>query len=336
MQRLGIIRNHLSKTTTVVCVTGAAGQIAYSFLPHLCRGNVLGTDQTIDLRLLDIPASLQAVEGVVMELKDSAYHLLTNITVTADPKVAFRDADLIVFFGGFPRKEGMERKELISKNTNIFKEQGQALDLVGKKTTKCVVVANPANTNCLALATYAKGIPKENFTCLTRLDQNRAYSQVAEKSATNVENIKNIVVWGNHSSTMYSDVNHGTISGSKIRDVIKDNTWLNNEFLKVVQQRGAAIIKARKQSSVLSAASSTVDHIKDWLFGTGENIVSMGVYSDGSYDIPPNLIFSFPVTCRNGTYTIVKNLPLDKFSLEKISITTKELIEERRDGLGIN
>ena len=333
MQRLRIIHNHLARPVTTVCVTGAAGQIAYSFLPHLCRGNVLGTEQAIDLRLLDIPASLQAVEGVVMELKDSAYHLLTNITVTADPKVAFKDADLIVFFGGFPRKQGMERKELISKNTSIFKEQGQALNLVGKKTTKCVVVANPANTNCLALATFASGIPKENFTCLTRLDQNRAYSQIAEKSGANVENIKNIAIWGNHSSTMYADVNHGTINGSKIREVVKDSHWLNTDFLTTVQQRGAAIIKARKQSSVLSAASSTVDHIKDWLFGTGENIVSMGVFSDGSYDVPPGLIFSFPVTCKNGAYTIVKNLSVDKFSLEKISVTTRELLEEKKEGL---
>lgn len=334
MKRLSILSNHLSKPVLKVCVTGAAGQIAYSFLPHLCRGNVLGSDQGIDLRLLDIPASLQAVEGVVMELKDSAYHLLTSITVTADPKVAFKDADLVVFFGGFPRKAGMERKELISRNTNIFKEQGQALNLVGKSTTKCVVVANPANTNCLALATNAPNIPKENFTCLTRLDQNRAYSAVAEKTGTNVAGVRDIVIWGNHSSTMYADVNHGTVNGSKIRDAVKNDQWLNTDFLTEVQQRGAAIIKARKQSSVLSAASSTVDHVKDWLFGTGDRVVSMGVFSDGSYEIPQGIIFSFPVTCNAGTWKIVKGLQADKFSLEKICVTTRELLEERKDGLG--
>jgi malate dehydrogenase len=334
MRRLSLIQNHLSTPVYKVCITGAAGQIAYSFLPHLCRGGVLGNTQPIDLRLLDIPSALQSVEGVVMELKDSAYHLITSITVTSDPKVAFKDADLIVFFGGFPRKEGMERKELISKNTNIFKEQGQALNQVGKPSTKCVVVANPANTNCLALATHAPNLPKENFTCLTRLDQNRAYSSIAEKTGANVASIKNIIIWGNHSSTMYADVNQGTVASDRIRDVVKNDQWLNTEFLTKVQQRGAAIIKARKQSSVLSAASSTVDHIKDWIFGTGERVVSMGVFSDGSYDVPTGIIFSFPVTCNGGNWNIVKGIQLDKFSMEKICVTTRELMEEKRDGLG--
>lgn len=333
MKRLSVISNHLSKPLMKVCVTGAAGQIAYAFLPFLCRGVVLGADQPLDLRLLDIPQSLPAVEGVVMELKDCAYHLIQSMTVTSDPKVAFKDADLIVFFGGFPRKAGMERKELISKNTNIFKIQGEALNEVGKPTTRCVVIANPANTNCLALATYAPKIPRENFTCLTRLDQNRAYSQIADKAKTNVANIKNITIWGNHSSTQYPDVNHGTVNSEPIRNLVKDNHWLNTDFLTKVQQRGAEIIKARKQSSVLSAASSTVDHIRDWCFGTGDSWVSMGILSDGSYDIPKGIVFSFPVRCKNWSYTIVQSLPLDKFSAEKICATTRELLEEKQDGL---
>ena len=333
MHRVQIISNHLSKPIFRVCVTGAAGQIAYAFLPLLCRGLVLGADQPIDLRLLDIPAAVQAMEGVVMELNDCAFPLLKSTTVTSDPKVAFKEADLIVFFGGFPRKEGMERKELISKNTNIFKVQGEALNEVGKPTTRCVVIANPANTNCLALSIYASKIPRQNFTCLTRLDQNRAYSQIAEKLRAPVESLKNIVIWGNHSSTQYPDVNQGLTANTPVRTAVNDNNWLNTEFITRVQQRGAAIIKARKQSSVFSAASATVDHIRDWCFGTKDSWVSMGVVSDGSYDIPRDLVFSFPVTCKNWEWTIVQGLNLDKFSMEKICATTRELAEEKKDGI---
>ena len=263
MNRIQIISNHLAKPAFKVCVTGAAGQIAYAFLPFICRGVVLGSDQPIDLRLLDIPPALQAMEGVIMELKDCAFPLLVSTLATADPKIAFKDADLIVFFGGFPRKEGMERKELIGKNINIFKVQGEALNEVGKSTTRCVVIANPANTNCFALSTYASKIPRENFSCLTRLDQNRAYSQISEKINTPVTSLKNIVIWGNHSSTQYPDVNNGLNNNIPVRVATKDDRWLDTDFLKNVQQRGAAIIKARKQSSVLSAASATVDHIRD-------------------------------------------------------------------------
>jgi malate dehydrogenase len=334
MNRLGVIANHLAKPSLNVCVTGAAGQIAYAFLPLLCRGVVLGSTQPIALRLLDIPPALPSLDGVIMELKDCAFPLLQSVLSTADPKIAFKDADLIVFFGGFPRKAGMERKELISKNTGIFKAQGEALNEVGKKTTKCVVIANPANTNCLALANYASKIPRENFTCLTRLDQNRAYAQIAERLKGNVSGINKIIIWGNHSSTQYPDVNHGYAFDNSIRAAVKDDAWLNGVFIEKVQQRGAEIIKARKQSSVLSAASATVDHIRDWVFGTDGNVVSMGVVSDGSYGIPKGLVFSFPVRCENGQYTIVQNLPLDKFSMEKLCKTTRELEEEKQDGLG--
>lgn len=333
MNRIQIISNHLNKPVFRVCVTGAAGQIAYAFLPLLCRGLVLGSDQPIDLRLLDIPEAVPALHGVVMELKDCAFRLLQATTVTADPKIAFKDADLIVFFGGFPRKAGMERKELISKNTNIFKVQGEALNEVGKSTTRCLVVANPANTNCLALSIYASKIPKENFTCLTRLDQNRAYSQISERLQTQVDSLKNITIWGNHSSTQYPDVNFAVVGNSSVRKEVKDSHWLDSDFITQVQQRGAAIIKARKQSSVLSAASAAADHIRDWCFGTGESWVSMGVVSDGSYNIPKDLVFSYPVTCKNWQWKIVQGLELDKFSLEKICATTRELMEEKKDGI---
>jgi malate dehydrogenase len=336
MNRFSLISNHLKNPVFKVSVTGAAGQIAYAFIPSLCRGVVLGSDQTIELRLLDIPQALPLLDGLVMELNDCAYPLLSSITVTSDPKVAFQDADLIVFFGGFPRKQGMERKELISKNTNIFKVQGEALNEVGKPTTKCVVVANPANTNCLALATYAPKIPRENFTCLTRLDQNRAYSQIAGKLKAPVSLLKNIIIWGNHSPTQYPDVSHGLYDKTPIKEAVKDEKWITSEFLTKVQQRGSEIIKARKQSSVMSAASATIDHIRDWAFGTGDSYASMGVLSDGSYDIPKDIVFSFPVKCHNWTWTIVQGLVLDKYSLDKICTTTRELFEEKKDGLSTN
>ena len=204
---------------------------------------------------------------------------------------------------------------------------------VGKPTTRCVVVANPANTNCLALATYASKLPRENFTCLTRLDQNRAISQLSDRSKAAVSSFKNITIWGNHSATQYPDVNHAFSDKTPVRALIKDDQWLNNEFLTNVQQRGTTIIKARKQSSVLSAANATVDHIRDWYFGNGDSWVNMGVISDGSYDIPRGLVFSFPVHCKNWKWTIVQGLSLDKFSLEKICATTRELLEEKKDGL---
>ena len=333
--RLRSISAHLSQKEPMrVCVTGAGGQIAYSLLPMLCRGLMLGTDQPIHLNLLDIPQAQQQLQGVIMELQDCAFPLLASITGGSDPYTLFKDCDLVVFLGGFPRKAGMERKELIAKNVDIFKKQGQALNEVGSSKTKCVVVANPANTNCLALATNAPNIPKENFTCLTRLDMNRALSQIAEKASTRVYNVSNVVIWGNHSSTQYPDVNQGTIGGQSIRQFMKDDEWLNGEFIKTVQQRGAAVIKARKMSSAMSAASGTVDHVRDWYLGTGSRWVSMGVVSDGSYGVPEGLVFSFPVICENWNWKIIKNIPLDKFSGEKICATAKELTEERKEALG--
>ncbi|CAG9311747.1 unnamed protein product [Blepharisma stoltei] len=341
-KRFRTIEHHLRlKDPMVVCVTGAAGQIAYSLLPMLGRGLALGTDQLIDLRLLEIPQAQGALEGVVMELQDCAYPLFYKISYGSDPAVLFKDADLIIFLGGFPRKAGMERKELIGKNCQIFKTQGEALNLVGKPTTKCLVVANPANTNCLALSTFASRIPKENFTALTRLDQNRAVWQIAARAKMNVAHISRVIIWGNHSSTQYPDVNHGqiatkvdeTITSKPIREKIADNNWLNGKFIADVQQRGAAVIKARKLSSAMSAASAAIDHVRDWCLGTNGRWVSMGVVSDGAYGVPPGLVFSYPVVCENWTWTIIRDLTLDQFSQEKICATARELVEERRDAL---
>ena len=244
----------------------------------------------------------------------------------------FRDVDIAVFLGGFPRKAGMERKELLQRNMNIFKEQGQALNDVAKPTIKCLVVANPANTNALVLSTNAPNIPKRNFTALTRLDHNRALAQLAAKASVAVEHVKNVAIWGNHSSTQYPDVNHGTISGTPIKQVITDHTYLHSDFINSVQKRGAAIIEARKLSSAMSAANAATNHIRDWVLGTKEHEwVSMGVASDGSYGIEEGLIYSFPCTCRDGEWTVVQHLHIDDFSREKMELTKIELIEEREE-----
>jgi len=324
------------KKTLRVAVTGAAGQIAYSFLPMLASGQVFGDNVFIELRLLDIIPSQELLRAVVMELQDSAYPLLKDIESGTDPKEIFKDVDVVVFLGGFPRKQGQERKELLQINGKIFKEQGQALSEVAKKNVKSLVVANPANTNCLILQKNAPGIPKENFTCLTRLDQNRATYQIAEKAKVPVTDVKNVIIWGNHSATQYPDVSHGTISGQEIRKAINDDNWLNSAFISKVQKRGAEIIDIRKSSSGLSAANAVKDHLKDWYVGTpiGE-WVSMGVVSDGnSYDIPEDLVYSFPVSIRNFDWNVVKGLRIDDFSRGKMRTTLDELLGEKRDALG--
>lgn len=333
LRRLRQLAHHLTKKPLIkVCVTGAAGQIGYALLPMICRGLMLGADQRIWLNLLDIPQAQDALKGVVMELHDCAFPLLAGVSQGSDPVEMFRDCDLIVFLGGFPRKAGMERKDLISKNVSIFKQHGEALNTVGKPSVKCVVVANPANTNCLALSKFAPNIPKKNFTCLTRLDQNRAVWQIADRAKAPVYEVSNITIWGNHSATQYPDVNQGSVGGQYIRQYLNDDAWLNGDFISTVQKRGAAIIQARKLSSAMSAASATVDHVRDWYFGTPSGKwVSMGVVSDGSYGVPEGLVFSYPVTSKNFEWEIVKNVPLDKFSLEKICATAKELVEERSE-----
>lgn len=306
------------------------GQIGYALCPMIARGAALGPDQPVILHLLDIEPAKTALEGVRMELIDSAFPLLSGVVATTDPEVAFKDADIAMLVGGFPRKAGMERKDVMSKNVAIYKSQASALERLASRDVRVVVVANPANTNAWVLKKHAPSIPAENITCLTRLDHNRALGQLSERSGVHISKIKNTIIWGNHSSTQYPDVNHATIDGNPAREIIKDDEWLNGEFVQVVQQRGAAIIKARGLSSALSAASSACDHINNWINGTPEGTwVSMGVMSDGSYSTPEDVIFSFPVTCSNGKWSIVQGLGIDDRSRNLIDLTAKELVEEK-------
>lgn len=307
-----------------------AGQIGYAICPMIARGAALGPNQPVILHLLDIEPAKTALEGVRMELVDAAFPLLSGVVATTDPEVAFKDVDVAILVGGFPRKAGMERKDVMAKNVAIYKAQASALERLASRDVRVVVVANPANTNAWVLKNHAPSIPAENITCLTRLDHNRALGQLAERSGVHISKVKNTIIWGNHSSTQYPDVNHATIDGSPARSVIKDDEWLNGEFIKVVQQRGAEIIKARGLSSALSAASSACDHVYNWMLGTAEGTwVSMGVMSDGSYGAPNDVMFSFPVTCANGKWSIVQGLEIDERSRDLMETTGKELVEEK-------
>jgi malate dehydrogenase len=315
-------------------ITGAAGQIAYSLIFLVAKGELLGPDTPIILHLLDIPFCQEALGGVVLEITDCAFPLVRGVVATTSVEEAFKDISYALLVGAFPRKEGMERKDLLLKNAAIFKEQGAALDKYAKKSVKVVVVGNPANTNAYLAMTNAPSIPRENFSALTRLDHNRARAQIAEKLKIPVTKVHNVIIWGNHSSTQYPDVSHGSVcteSGKQsVREAIKDDTYLNGEFITTVQQRGAAIIKARKLSSAASAAKAIIDHMRDWIFGTPEGeFISMAVASEGSYDVPKDLIYSFPVTCKDGKYQIVKGLTIDEFSRKKLDLTANELIEEK-------
>ena len=318
--------------TYKVGVTGAAGQIGYSILPMIASGQLLGPTTMIDLALLDIPQCLDGLRGVAMEIQDCAYPLLNSIKYGSDPREILKDLDIIIFLGGFPRKAGMERKELLQRNMSIFKEQGTVLNEVGKLTTLCLVVANPANTNCAVLAHHAPNIPRKNFTAMTRLDQNRASFQIADRVGALSSQVRNLIIWGNHSSTQYPDVNHGTVNGHPIRVAVNDDDWLNGHFITTVQKRGAAIIEARKLSSAMSAAKAAVDHVRTWVLGTipGE-WVSMGVMTDGSYGIEEGLCYSFPVTCTDRQWSIVQELNIDEFSRIRMNITKEELIEEKEE-----
>ncbi len=280
--------------------------------------------------MLDIEPAKTALEGVKMELIDSAFPLLSDVIATTDPEVAFKDADYAILVGGFPRKAGMERKDVMSKNVAIYKGQASALERLAKKDVKVVVVANPANTNALILKEHAPSIPPENITCMTRLDHNRAMGQLSVRSGVHISKVKNTIIWGNHSSTQYPDVNHATIDVAPARDVIQDDAWLDGEFITTVQQRGAAIIKARGLSSALSAGSSACDHLRDWVLGTPEGTwVSMGVLSDGSYGAPKDIMYSFPCTCKDGKWSIVQGLTINDASAEKMKVTGEELVEEK-------
>ncbi|KAK7302936.1 hypothetical protein RJT34_13833 [Clitoria ternatea] len=322
------------KEPITVLVTGAAGQIGYALVPMIARGAMLGPNQPVILHMLDIEPAAEALKGVKMELIDAAFPLLRGVVATTDVVEACKDVNIAVMVGGFPRKEGMERKDVMSKNVSIYKAQASALEQHATADCKVLVVANPANTNALILKEFAPSIPEKNITCLTRLDHNRALGQISEKLNVHVSDVKNVTIWGNHSSTQYPDVDHAiviTSGGQKpVRELVADDNWLNTEFITTVQQRGAAIIKARKLSSALSAASAACDHIRDWVLGTPKGTwVSMGVYSDGSYGIPPGLIYSFPVTCEKGDWNIVQGLKIDEFSREKIDKSAEELIEEK-------
>jgi len=318
-----------------VCVTGAAGQIGYSLCYMLGSGYVFGPDQPVILQLLDIPPMMTVLNGVCMEISDCAMPCVREVIPTDDPAVAFKDIDAAFLVGAMPRKEGMERKDLLAANVKIFKVQGQALDQHAKKSVKVLVVGNPANTNALMCANYAPSIPRENFSAMTRLDQNRAQAQIANKLNIPTQDVRNVIIWGNHSSTQFPDVKHAIakINGqdTPVYDAIKDDAYLKGDFISTVQKRGGAVIAARKLSSAMSAAKAACDHMKSIFQGTGDNFVSMGVFSDGSYGTPEGVMYSFPVKIVDKKWTIVQGLDIDDFAREKMDISAKELCEERDD-----
>jgi malate dehydrogenase len=312
-----------------VAVTGAAGQIGYSLLFRIANGDMLGKDQPVILQLLDLPQAQAAVKGVVMELEDCAFPLLAGVVITDDPKVAFKDADVALLVGARPRSKGMERKDLLEANAQIFTVQGKALDEVASRDVKVLVVGNPANTNAYIAMKSAPNLKRENFTAMLRLDHNRALSQIAAKTGKPVSSIEKMFVWGNHSPTMYADYRYATVDGKSVKDMINDPVWNNDVFLPTVGKRGAAIIEARGLSSAASAANAAIDHVHDWVLGSNGKVVTMGIPSNGEYGIPNDVMFGYPVTTANGKYEIVKGLEIDAYSQEKINITLKELEEER-------
>ena len=313
-----------------VAVTGAAGQIGYSLLFRIASGAMLGPDTKVILQLLEITPALKALEGVKMELDDCAFPLLADVVMTDDPMVAFGDADVAMLVGAMPRKAGMERGDLLSANGGIFKPQGQALSAVAKRDVKVLVVGNPANTNALIAQANAPELDPGRFTAMTRLDHNRAVSQIAQKLGASVADVKHMTIWGNHSTTQYPDLFHCDVAGRNAYDAVGDHTWVNDVFIPTVAKRGAAIIEARGASSAASAASAAIDHIRSWSLGTPEgDWVSMAVPSDGSYGVPEGIISSFPCTCANGEYTIVQGLDIDDYSRTKIDASAAELVDER-------
>lgn len=316
------------KSPVKVAVTGAAGQISYSLLFRIASGDMLGKDQPIILQLLDIEPSIPALKGVVMELDDCAFPLLQGITVSHDPYVAFQDVDIAMLVGARPRSKGMERKDLLEANGAIFTTQGKALASVAKKDVKVLVVGNPANTNAYIAMKNASGLNPKNFTAMLRLDHNRSISQIAAKTGKHVTDVKNIIVWGNHSATQYPDIFHASVDGKKVSDLV-DQAWLESYFIPTVQKRGAAVIEARGLSSAASAANAAIDHIRDWVLGTNGAWVTMGIPSDGSYGIPEGVIYGFPVTCKDGKYEIVQGLEISEFSRSRMTATYNELLEER-------
>jgi len=325
-------RNFSSATRTParVAVTGAAGNIGYALLFRIASGQLLGPDQPVILQLLELPQAQNALQGVVMELKDCAFPLVRGIETSDDPNKAFAGADYALLVGAKPRGKGMERKDLLKDNGALFAVQGKAInDNANRDTIKVVVVGNPANTNALIAAANAPNIDPSRFTALTRLDHNRGVAQLADKTNSHVTEIERFAIWGNHSATQYPDVSHTLIKGQLAKNVIKDEKWIRDTFIPAVQQRGAAIIAARGASSAASAANAATEHIHDWVKGTNGQWTSMGVYSEGAYGATRGLYFSYPVVCSNGKYNIVQNVPIDEFSAQKIEASHKELLEER-------
>ncbi len=317
------------KTPIDIAVTGAAGQISYSLLFRLAGGSLFGQKQPINLRLLEVTPAMDALRGVVMELNDCAYPLLHKIVVTDDPAEAFKNVDYAFLIGARPRGPGMERRDLLESNAEIFATQGRVLNDVAHRKVKVLVTGNPANTNAYIAMNNAPDLAPECFSAMTMLDHNRSISQLAEKCGVTCNEIKNIVVWGNHSATQYPDLHHATVKGQPALTLVGEN-WFENYFIPTVQQRGAAIIKARGQSSAASAANAAICHMKAWVRGTPEgDWVSMAIASDGSYGIEKGLMFSYPVTVKDGQISIVQNLPVNKFSRARLQITEAELKEER-------
>ena len=317
------------KAPVRVAITGAAGQISYSLIFRVASGSMLGPDQPVILQLLEIPPAMNALQGVIMELKDCAFPLVAGIVATDDPNVAFKDADFALLVGAFPRKKGMERSELLEKNGGIFTVQGKALSDNAKPDCKVLVVGNPANTNALILLKSAPKLNPKNITAMMRLDHNRSMSQIADKLGCHSSEVEKVVVWGNHSSTQYPDISYATAAGKAVKGAV-DEKWNKEEFIPTVQQRGAAIIAARGASSAASAANAAVEHMRDWALGSNGKWVSMGVYSKGNpYGVDEDLMFAFPITCENGEWKIVTGLERDAYSLEMIKKTEKELQDER-------
>ena len=328
----------MSTTPLKVAVTGAAGQIGYSLLFRLASGSLLGPDRPIELRLLEIEPALKTLEGVVMELDDGAFPLLSGVEIGADPNKVFDGVNLALLVGARPRGPGMERGDLLEANGAIFTAQGKALNSVAADDIRIGVTGNPANTNALIALSNAPDIPKERFSALTRLDHNRAISQLGKKTGAKVTDIKKVTIWGNHSATQYPDIFHAEINGKNAAEVVNDQSWIENDFITTVAKRGAAIIDARGASSADSAASATVDAARDWLLGSPkDDWVSMAVLSDGSYGVPEGLISSFPVTTKGGDWSIVTGLEIDEFSRGRIDKSTAELADEREavTGLGL-
>ena len=319
------------KSPVRIAVTGAAGQIGYSLLFRIASGEMLGKDQPVILQLLEVPIDgpQKALRGVMMELEDCAFPLLVGIQGYGDPMEAFKDADYALLVGAMPRKAGMERGDLLSANGGIFKPQGTALGAVASRSVKVLVVGNPANTNALIAQVHAPSLNPRQFTAMTRLDHNRALSQLAVKTAKPVSSIQKLTIWGNHSSTQYPDIFHATVDGAPAATLV-DQAWLEGTFIPTVAKRGAAIIEARGLSSAASAANAAIDHMRDWALGTSDGSwTSMAIPSDGSYGIPEGLIYSFPVTCANGDYQIVQGLEVNEFSRARMDATAQELTEER-------